>query len=181
MRLRSIVIIFRPLCRIRVSEWNYTACRGSISAGERHFKSCGCEHRTGAVYGSLFNTLHFAGPGRGFPQRVLRILKILKAGGARVAIVFHDVEPYPGTRLIDSVRRFDQVFTMRCALALADRRSLRFRRSDFPGWPLLRQIRFSSRLGPICRFRISPLASFPRHQVPTIGVFSITDGEGGSS
>lgn len=57
---------------------------------------------------------------RGFPQKVLRALKILKSAGARVGIVFHDVEPYSGTRLIDSVRRFVQVRTMRRALALAD-------------------------------------------------------------
>ena len=46
---------------------------------------------------------------RGFPQKVLRVVKILKSCGARVGIVFHDVEPYPGSRLIDSVRRFGQV------------------------------------------------------------------------
>ena len=37
-----------------------------------------------------------------------------------MGIVFHDVEPYPGTRLIDSLRRFDQVCTMRRMLGLAD-------------------------------------------------------------
>src|SRR5215469_15458012 len=57
---------------------------------------------------------------RGFPQKVLRVAKILKAAGARVAIVFHDVEPYPGTRIIDSFRRAVQVRAMRRALGLAD-------------------------------------------------------------
>ena len=57
---------------------------------------------------------------RGFPQKVLRVLKILKSAGARVGIVFHDVEPYPGTHLVDSIRRFLQVRTMRRALALCD-------------------------------------------------------------
>ena len=57
---------------------------------------------------------------RGFPQKVLRVLNILKSAGARVGIVFHDVEPYPGTRLIDVFRRFVQVRTMRQELALAD-------------------------------------------------------------
>jgi len=57
---------------------------------------------------------------RGFPQKVLHVLKILKSAGTRVGVVFHDVEPYPGSRLIDSVRRFDQVYTMRSALALSD-------------------------------------------------------------
>jgi hypothetical protein len=57
---------------------------------------------------------------RGFPQKVLSVLRILKSSGARVAIVFHDVEPYPGNRLIDSFRRLVQVHTMRRALAIAD-------------------------------------------------------------
>ena len=57
---------------------------------------------------------------RGFPQKVLRALKILKSAGVRLGVVFHDVEPYPGTRLIDAVRRFIQVWTMRRALALTE-------------------------------------------------------------
>jgi hypothetical protein len=31
----------------------------------------------------------------GFPQGFIRVLKVLKAAGAGVGIVFHDVEPYP--------------------------------------------------------------------------------------
>jgi glycosyltransferase involved in cell wall biosynthesis len=57
---------------------------------------------------------------RGFPQRVLRVLHVLKSAGARVAIVFHDVEPYQGTRLIDRLRRFVQFRTMRRSLVLVD-------------------------------------------------------------
>ena len=57
---------------------------------------------------------------RGFPQKVLRALKILNSAGARVGIVFHDVEPYPGSRLIDGIRRLVQVRTMRRALSRAD-------------------------------------------------------------
>src|SRR2546423_9332650 len=37
---------------------------------------------------------------RGFPLRFPRVLKSLKAAGARVGVVFHDMEPYGGTRLI---------------------------------------------------------------------------------
>ena len=57
---------------------------------------------------------------RGFPQKFLRALEILKSAGARVAIVFHDVEPYAGTRLVDSFRRAIQVRVMRRALVIAD-------------------------------------------------------------
>src|SRR4030088_2851044 len=38
---------------------------------------------------------------RGFPLQFPRVLKTLQSAGARVAVVFHDVEPYSGTRVID--------------------------------------------------------------------------------
>jgi glycosyltransferase involved in cell wall biosynthesis len=53
---------------------------------------------------------------RGFPLRFLRVLKILEAAGARVGVVYHDVEPYSGTRVIDRLRRSAQLHTMREAL-----------------------------------------------------------------
>src|SRR5207245_3797284 len=57
---------------------------------------------------------------RGFPLRFLRVLKTLKAAGARVGVVFHDVEPYGGTRVIDALRRRAQLRVMREALSLSD-------------------------------------------------------------
>jgi glycosyltransferase involved in cell wall biosynthesis len=57
---------------------------------------------------------------RGFPLRFSRVLRTLKAAGARVGVVFHDVEPYGGTRAIDSLRRHAQLRVMRKALGLAD-------------------------------------------------------------
>jgi glycosyltransferase involved in cell wall biosynthesis len=57
---------------------------------------------------------------RGFPLRFPRVLRTLKAAGARVAVVFHDVEPYSGTRVIDGLRRRAQVRTMLKALRLSD-------------------------------------------------------------
>src|ERR1700686_872561 len=56
---------------------------------------------------------------RGFPLRFPRVLKILKAAGVRVGIVFHDVEPYSGTRMIDKVRRRAQLHVMLKALRLS--------------------------------------------------------------
>jgi len=47
----------------------------------------------------------------GFPSRVLRVMRALH--GARVAVVYHDVEPFGGQRLIDRLRRNSQVRTMR--------------------------------------------------------------------
>ena len=116
---------------------------------------------------------------RGFPQKILRAMKILKSAGSRLGIVFHDVEPYPGTRLIDSVRRLDQVYTMRRSLALADL-------SVFTVPP--ERLSWLSAAVPNAVFvpvgpnlPIPPVsrASFRQDPVPTIGVFSITGGESG--
>jgi glycosyltransferase involved in cell wall biosynthesis len=57
---------------------------------------------------------------RGFPARVLRVIRILRAAGARVGVVFHDVEPFAGTRLIDRFRRNAQVRVMRAMLQQVD-------------------------------------------------------------
>jgi glycosyltransferase involved in cell wall biosynthesis len=57
---------------------------------------------------------------RGFPARVLRVMAILRAAGARVGVVFHDVEPYRGLRMIDRLRRRAQLQVMRAILRQAD-------------------------------------------------------------
>ena len=57
---------------------------------------------------------------RGFPQRFLRVLKLLRTSGVHVGVVYHDVEPFTGTRVIDRLRRGAQLRTMRGALALSD-------------------------------------------------------------
>ena len=56
---------------------------------------------------------------RGFPGRFLDVLKILGQGGARVAVAYHDVEPYEGRRVIDRIRRASQLRTMRRAMEAA--------------------------------------------------------------
>ena len=53
---------------------------------------------------------------RGFPMRFVRVLKTLRAAGACAAVVYHDVEPYSGTRVIDRLRRSVQLRAMRDAL-----------------------------------------------------------------
>lgn len=57
---------------------------------------------------------------RGFPLRFSRVMRILKAAGVRLAVVYHDVEPFAGTRLIDRLRRRAQLRAMRDAMDLAD-------------------------------------------------------------
>jgi glycosyltransferase involved in cell wall biosynthesis len=57
---------------------------------------------------------------RGFPRRFPRVLKILKAAGIRVGVVFHDVEPFSGKRVIDGLRRRAQLQVMLRSLRLSD-------------------------------------------------------------
>jgi glycosyltransferase involved in cell wall biosynthesis len=58
--------------------------------------------------------------GRGFPLRFPRVLRILKAAGVRLAVVFHDVEPFGGTRVIDWLRRSAQLRAMRKAMRVSE-------------------------------------------------------------
>jgi hypothetical protein len=57
---------------------------------------------------------------RGFPRRVLRILQALGDAGARIGVVFHDVEPFAGIRAVDVLRRQVQLRTMRRMLRAAE-------------------------------------------------------------
>ena len=57
---------------------------------------------------------------RGFPHRVLRVLRTLSDTGARVGVVFHDVEPFAGTRTVDVLRRQVQLRVMRRMLRSAE-------------------------------------------------------------
>src|SRR5437660_337899 len=57
---------------------------------------------------------------RGFPLRFPRVLKTLKSAGARVGVVFHDIEPFSGARVIDGLRRRAQLRVMLEAMRLSD-------------------------------------------------------------
>lgn len=57
---------------------------------------------------------------RGFPVRVLELIQFLKNCRARCAVVFHDANPYGGSRIIDRLRRKLQIYSMRRVLRLAD-------------------------------------------------------------
>jgi hypothetical protein len=117
---------------------------------------------------------------RGFPQKVLRALKILKSARARVGIVFHDVEPYPGTRLIDTVRRINQVWTMRRAIAFADLSVFTVPPERLSWLNVVPPNAAFVPVGPNLPIPSVPQASSLQGPVPTIGVFSITGGESGA-
>jgi glycosyltransferase involved in cell wall biosynthesis len=57
---------------------------------------------------------------RGFPLKFGSVLKILRNAGARIAVVFHDVTPYGGRRIIEGLRRRAQIHAMRNAHRQAD-------------------------------------------------------------
>jgi glycosyltransferase involved in cell wall biosynthesis len=117
---------------------------------------------------------------RGFPHKILLTLKILKAAGARVAVVFHDVEPYAGTRLIDALRRAIQVRTMRRAMRVADLAVF-----TVPPEKLSWQPKSDSNVAfvPVGANLPIPLelsTQTTRVSAPTVGVFSITGGDAGA-
>lgn len=57
---------------------------------------------------------------RGFPRRALRTFREVREAGAHAGVVFHDVEPYAGTRAVDVLRRQVQLRAMRQMLRMAD-------------------------------------------------------------
>jgi hypothetical protein len=57
---------------------------------------------------------------KGFPRRVLSVVSALRSCAARVAVVFHDAEPFGGPRLIDRIRRSEQLRVMRALQDWAD-------------------------------------------------------------
>ncbi len=116
---------------------------------------------------------------RGFPQKVLRTMKILKSTGARVGIVFHDVEPHPGPRLSDSVRRCVQLRTMHRALDLADLAVFTVPPERLSWLPAVPKNASFIPVGPNLPIPSIPMKSSLQNSMPTIGVFSITGGESG--
>jgi glycosyltransferase involved in cell wall biosynthesis len=116
---------------------------------------------------------------RGFPQKVLRVLKSLRSAGCRVGVVFHDVEPFPGRRLVDRFRRIAQIRTMRRILQLADTAIFTVPPEKLTWLTRLPSNTHFIPVGP--NFAIP--ATFPvvsTHSIPTIGVFSITGGAAGA-
>jgi glycosyltransferase involved in cell wall biosynthesis len=121
---------------------------------------------------------------RGFPYNISRVLKILKSAGARIAIVFHDVEPFRGPRLVDRLRTRVQLHAMRRALTAADLAIF-----TIPLEKLSWLTASSSRahfipVGPNLPIPIPLEQEFTSagkcSAIPTIGVFIITGGDPGA-
>jgi glycosyltransferase involved in cell wall biosynthesis len=116
---------------------------------------------------------------RGFPHKLLQVLKIVKQAGARVGLVFHDVEPYPGSRLLDKVRRSAQLRTMRAALSDADAGIFTVA-LDRVSWlsPAQQKVQFIPVGANLPVHKNSPVCE-TSPAVPAVAVFSITGGHAG--
>ena len=116
---------------------------------------------------------------RGFPNRFNRVLRVLRKAGARIAVVFHDAEPFGGSRMIDRFRRAAQVRVMRNAIDFSDRAVLTVP-PDHLSW--LSQTPENSSFIVVGANLPQPLAPQDHsalHYPPTVAVFSITGGAAG--
>jgi glycosyltransferase involved in cell wall biosynthesis len=118
---------------------------------------------------------------RGFPLRFLRVLRILRQAGARVAMVYHDVLPYPGNRTIDKLRRRAQNHAMSEALRSCDLGIFTVPVSKIP-WVGKKHTR--AIFIPVGANLPEPESAWETHPAdairpPAIAVFGVTGGEGG--
>jgi glycosyltransferase involved in cell wall biosynthesis len=118
---------------------------------------------------------------RGFPLRFLRVLRILRQAGARVAMVYHDVLPYHGSRTIDKLRRRAQNHAMSEALRSSDLGIFTVPVSKIP-WVGKKHTR--AVFIPVGANLPEPETAWTIHhgeagRLPAIAVFGITGGEGG--
>lgn len=118
---------------------------------------------------------------RGFPLRFPGVLQILRAAGARVTVVFHDVEPYGGRRVVDRLRRRVQLRVMREALSVAAGALLTVPAEKLswvpPGCRNAVFIPVGANL-PVTERDIASSSSI-KGQVPTVAVFGVTGGKAG--
>jgi len=118
---------------------------------------------------------------RGFPLRFLRVLRILRQAGARVAMVYHDVLPYHGNRTIDKLRRRAQNHAMSEALRSCDLGVFTVPTSKIP-WIGKKHTR--AIFIPVGANLPEPETAWSvqrseTNRLPAIAVFGITGGEGG--
>jgi glycosyltransferase involved in cell wall biosynthesis len=115
---------------------------------------------------------------RGFSWRFLNVLRLLKKNGVPCAVVFHDVEAYCGSRLVDRLRRAVQLRTMRESLRLVD---LSIFTVPLQKISWLRDVPQNAIFIPVGANLPSPERAWKKTEttspgVPTIGIFSVTGG-----
>jgi glycosyltransferase involved in cell wall biosynthesis len=115
---------------------------------------------------------------RGFPWRFLRVLRVLRHAGARVAVVYHDAEPYTAVRLVEKLRRALQLFTMRRALRQSDLAILTIPLERVSWLPTAHQNAVFIPVG--ANFPIPDHWALPApHPTPLVSVFGVTGGQSG--
>jgi glycosyltransferase involved in cell wall biosynthesis len=115
---------------------------------------------------------------RGFPGRIFRVLRVLRKAGARIAIVFHDVEPFEGTRIVDRVRSRLQLGAMRGLAAFSDCNVFTVA-TDHISWTTSSEPTNQSLFIPVganLPLEVPGRNHDDLHSPPTIAVFSITGG-----
>jgi glycosyltransferase involved in cell wall biosynthesis len=116
---------------------------------------------------------------RGFPTGLLRVLGVLRHAEARLATVYHDVEPYQGTRWVDKLRTSAQLSTMRRALLASELAVLTVPAQQLSWLPANQQQAIFIPVGANLASQSGPSKSCEPGGVPTIAVFGITGGEAG--
>ncbi len=121
---------------------------------------------------------------RGFPGRFINILRLLRRAGARLGIVYHDVLPYTGGRIVDRARRLAQLRTMRTALHIADRGLFTVSPDRVPWIPVRSANIVFIPVGPNLPLEVldsagNSTSNSPASQCKTVAVFGITGGDAG--
>ena len=116
---------------------------------------------------------------RGFPVNLLRALRALRRAGARVAVVYHDAEPYAGRRWIEKMRSFVQVNSMRRALLASNLAILTVPPKHLRWLAAYRDRAIFIPVGANLPADTVEQKSRPSARVPTIAVFGITGGAAG--
>jgi glycosyltransferase involved in cell wall biosynthesis len=116
---------------------------------------------------------------RGFPRRLGKVLHVLRRAGARVAMVFHDAEPFAGTRFIDRLRRNLQIRSMHEAAACADRVVFTVPPGRLSWHPVISKKHTFIPVGANLPFSFAPQNHDELHSPPAIAVFGITGGAPG--
>jgi glycosyltransferase involved in cell wall biosynthesis len=114
---------------------------------------------------------------RGFALPAVRILKLLKKNGARVAVVFHDPDGYAGGRAMDRFRRALQRYAMKRLVRLSDLAIFTLPRDKIPWLPAETQ---NFAFIPVGANLPAPERAWKEHRSstgrkPIVAVFSLSD------
>jgi glycosyltransferase involved in cell wall biosynthesis len=117
--------------------------------------------------------------GRGFAGRILRVLRVLRKSGARIAIVFHDVEPFGGNRIVDRIRRRLQLSAMKNMATFSDANIFTIGLDHISWCDVSADRSLFIPVGANLPIPLDRQDHRQLHSPPTIGVFSITGGVAG--